>query len=278
LVALGYEGDVFFKDSPAGRYEEIVYVDPFSSVSKKFNGAKGLTSIGSDLYACGFDGKLFRRSSLNSWSLLTPEFVTNFSALSSASREARKNAGRDWKAGLAVRRSEKWRRDPRKAFNQVIGMSEAEIYITGHEGGLLFWNGQQPRWIEPTPKVSLFGMYVEPPNIWVCGSEGTILHGNYDDGFDDYSLGTDHSFNKIIRFKGKIYISANGGFGGPVGLFTYDGHKLEQVSCGLIPDIHDIHTVTAADGILWAVGYRDILCFDGQTWQRIDHPDNPPVR
>ena len=61
-------------------------------------------------------------------------------------------------------------------------------------------------------------------------------------------------------------------------MWTYERGRIAPVTTGLKPDIHDVHTVDAADGLLWAVGFKDILCFDGTTWTRIDYPDNPPVR
>ncbi len=170
--------------------------------------------------------------------------------------------------------------DRRKNFSFINGPREYEIYLTGYDGGLLLWNDERSRWItEGIPKNNLFGIVVEDERrIWICGSKGTLLCGNHKDGFQDLSPGGDLSFNSMTLFQGKLWITANGGFGGPTGLFTFHNGRLDRVTTGLTPDIDDIHTVTSADGVLWTVGFRDILCFDGKTWTRIDYPGNPPVR
>ena len=167
----------------------------------------------------------------------------------------------------------------RSSFHNLNGPHEHEIYLTGYKGGLAVWDGERAIWPANIPKVNLFGIHVEDDTtIWVCGSQGTLLRGNYRDGFQDLSPGGNHSFNSMTQFQSKLYLTANGGFGGPVGLFTFHNGRLDMVATGLKPDITDIHTVDSADGVLWAVGMKDILCFDGSTWLRIDYPDNPPVR
>jgi hypothetical protein len=30
----------------------------------------------------------------------------------------------------------------------------------------------------------------------------------------------------------------------------------------------------ASEGLLWSIGSKDILVFDGQTWKEVLHPDN----
>jgi hypothetical protein len=271
VVSLSFQGDVFFKTSELERHEIIKYADPHDGTETHFLGGNGLSQIGNSFFACGSGGQLCRRDMSGNWVLLTPHFIPNYAEIGRLSDEAEERG--DLEGAINM-----WDSDSRTSFFSVNGITESEVYVTGFEGGLLYWDGQKTRWIDGIPKETLAATYVEKGYVWVSGGGGTVNHGNYQNGFEDYSLGSDFFFSAITRFGGLIYLCSSGEFGGPVGLFTYDGHRLEQVSCGLTPDIHDIHTVTAADGILWAVGYRDILCFDGKTWQRIDHPDNPPVR
>ncbi len=36
--------------------------------------------------------------------------------------------------------------------------------------------------------------------------------------------------------------------------------------------------IEAVDGVLWVMGTKDLLRFDGQRWERIAFPGNDPVR
>ena len=45
---------------------------------------------------------------------------------------------------------------------------------------------------------------------------------------------------------------------------------------GLTPEMGDIAFVQAVDGVLWAVGPRELLRFDGTRWERFVHPMHVP--
>ena len=293
FVSVSYEGEVTFQTSPEV-IERIPWagMEPLATMEPLNRGLMGRTygvrQFGTTLYVCGEGGQLYRRAGDDSWSQ-----VSSLILFDSREYDKRRKERNSQSTTSSVKEMhEEWDRNGQRedsdaemgefllrSFHNINGPSEQEIYLTGDEGGLLLWDGGTHRWIENTPKVSLFGMLVDDDaTTWVCGSEGTILRGDARDGFRDLSVGGELSFNTITQFKGRIYLTTNGGFGGPVGLWTYERGRIEPVTTGLSPDIHDIHTVDSADGVLWAVGFKDILCFDGAVWTRIDHPDNPPVR
>jgi hypothetical protein len=113
--------------------------------------------------------------------------------------------------------------------------------------------------------------------IWICGAAGQLLKGNHRDGFlPAPGIAGDQHFTGITLFEGKIYL-ASAAERSP-GLFVYDGRRLSRVVTPLSPNIKDIFHVEAVDGAMWTVGRRDVTRFDGSTWVRIDHPDNPPIR
>ncbi len=269
LAATCIQGAIFFKDSLEGRVERLY---PETMVRADI---LNLVQINNGLYACGANGQLYEKFGGN-WELLDPSLLPDYRGM----REALDAAMDDIDKLLAVDLSPWMGQDRIKTFGHINGPHEYEIYVTGYDGGLLLWNGERSHWItEGIPKNNLFEIVVEDEKrIWICGSKGTLLCGNHKDGFQDLSPGGDLSFNSMTLFQGKLWITANGGFGGPTGLFTYHNGRLDRVTTGLTPDIDDIHTVTSADGVLWTLGFRDILCFDGKIWTRIDYPGNPPVR
>jgi hypothetical protein len=49
---------------------------------------------------------------------------------------------------------------------------------------------------------------------------------------------------------------------------------LKEVNTGLIPKLTDANAISVSNGMLWSVGYKDIVRFDGKNWMRLVHPDN----
>jgi hypothetical protein len=63
-------------------------------------------------------------------------------------------------------------------------------------------------------------------------------------------------------FGGKLYLSTTRM------LYTLEGDRLKRVDTGKEIPATCYH-LDAADGILWSIGAKDILQFDGKTWTRI---------
>ncbi|MNG31651.1 hypothetical protein D3C84_1174960 [compost metagenome] len=53
------------------------------------------------------------------------------------------------------------------------------------------------------------------------------------------------------------------------GLFTLDQDKLLAVDFGE-DSPNSCYHLSAADGVLWSIGGKDIMAFDGNNWTRID--------
>ena len=67
-----------------------------------------------------------------------------------------------------------------------------------------------------------------------------------------------------------------------VGLFKFDpakpGGGFVKVRTGLVPELQDANVVQSVEGVLWSLGSKDLARFDGNAWQRFQHPDNPPIQ
>ena len=166
----------------------------------------------------------------------------------------------------------------------IDGPHESAIYLLGSVSAaglppfLCFWNGQH--WTRlPLPEVAerLTGIHVESESrIWLCGANGTLLLGNDADGFKSLSTVDDNQlFLSVTLFQGRAYLGSN------LGLFVYDPAQpssgIQPVITGLTPELQDTNIVDAVDGVLWSIGPKDIARFDGKTWERIHHPDNPRI-
>ena len=116
---------------------------------------------------------------------------------------------------------------------------------------------------------------LSPREIILVGHNGTLLAGNARTGFIDLSRVEDNqNFTSAEWFAEKLFLASN------FGLHVYDPAKktIEPYATDLSPDLQDTHILEAKDGILWSFGFKDLAWFDGKTWTRVDHPDNPPIR
>jgi hypothetical protein len=164
-----------------------------------------------------------------------------------------------------------------KFYFGVDGPSEDEIYVCGAHGTILVWDGSSFETLPPMTEATYVDIFVESADrIWISGRKGTLVRGNRRDGFNPVAVtARQQLFSKMTWYDGKLYLASGAN---PRGLFAYHRARIDQVWSGLTPDILDAHTVDSMDGVLWVVGSKDILRFDGKRWERIDHPDNPPIR
>jgi hypothetical protein len=156
----------------------------------------------------------------------------------------------------------------------IGGTSEHDLYVTGDETwhhGAAGWRQLALPTDEPVAAIKVIGS----TEVWLAGHNGTLLQGNAATGFVERSSADDNqNFTGIEYFGGLFYLASN------LGLFTYDPatRRIEPCSTGLQPELQDTHQLEAKDGVLWSFGFKDLAFFDGKTWTRVDHPDNPPIR
>lgn len=210
-----------------------------------------IEQIGGRLYVCGNGGQVYRRESGGHWVTMDDGIVrgsgsqaTNFIA-------------------------------------QVIGGAhESSIYVAGCDEAphlpphLEHWDGTAwSRVALPQTAGRITNMYVESETrVWLCGAKGTLLLGNVREGFHSVGpSGGNHLFLSVTAYKGAMYLASN------LGLVRLAGSVFEDVKSGLTPEIRDANIVDVADDVLWSIGTKDIVRYDGQTWERFQHPDNPLI-
>lgn len=251
LCAMSNEGHIEFIGDHEPIMEKIPGAGVFTEDAKGWGYMSSIRQIGEHLYAGGDGGQVYKRVAPHHWEhmddgiLQAPDVENRF------------------------------------LLADIQGAMEDDIYICGGipgshglEGRLYHWNGKH--WINlPLPTSErLTAFHLEDAaTMWICGVNGTLLCGNNKDGFKDLSMVDDNQlFTSISKFNGRIYLASN------MGLFCFDGKTINEVNTGLTPELHDANVIDAVDGVLWSIGIRDIARFDGVTWERIDHPDNPPIR
>jgi hypothetical protein len=267
FCALSEEGNIeFITNGSRTFHEKIPGTGVFAEDAEGWGYLNCLKQIpfrkpGSHLYACGYNGQVYKREGANRWAHMDD--------------------------GLLQPRNN---RQNELDLLDIGGPDESAIYTVGSVsvGGYspkgspavaFFWNGRHWRKLAlPEDSRSLGGILVESESrVWLCGDGGTLLLGNAQDGFRRVSSPEDRQhFYSMTRFAGQLWL------GSDQGLFIHDPENpdsgIQPAKPCLNPPLHDTHIVDSWDGVLWSIGRKDIARFDGKTWERIDHPDNPPIR
>jgi hypothetical protein len=156
----------------------------------------------------------------------------------------------------------------------IHGAAPDDIYTVGDE--TWHWNGLQ--WTQltlPTDEPLAAIKVLNANEVVLTGHNGTVLLGNARLGFRDLSTVDDNqNFTAVESFDERLFMASN------FGLFTYDFVQkvIKPYASGLEPELKDTHQLEAKDGVLWSFGFKDLAYFDGKSWTRVDHPDNPLIR
>ncbi|MCZ8879686.1 hypothetical protein PS051_18610 [Escherichia albertii] len=246
-VILGREGQVeFYTPNKTSVNEFILDTGLYQSWSKNYGYVMCIKEIGQHLYVCGDNNQVYRRSSTGNWEHIDHGIFQELSP-------------------------ENW-----TFLSDIDGLSENDIYAVGYKGALYHYNGQQ--WSHPHHNVDnekLTKICIKSEDvIYVVGDNGTILIGNYKDGFKDISAVNDiNKYTDIVYFGNSFYLASN------KGMFTLDPltNIVKSYHTDLDIDLRDTHKLSVKDGVLWSIGNRDIAWFDGQHWTRVDIPGNPKI-
>ena len=255
LVGMSSEGHVEFSFADSIVEEKIPGAGVFVPDAAGWGYVSAIRQIGDFLFVCGAGGQVYKRVSANNWEHLDAGIVQT----------------------LPI--------EARLLLSDINGDSDRDIYLCGSypgrgglEGRLFHFNGTSWRTVD-IPEVGYLNRILieSATSIWICGHNGALLNGNAQDGFRDVSSVEDNQlFYSMALFDGMLYL------GSSFGLYAYEpnkpGAKIREVVTALTPPVSDSVTVDSVGKVLWSIGEKDIVRFDGSSWARIDHPDNPPIR
>lgn len=205
-----------------------------------------IREIGNSLYACGANDQVYRRDdTTGTWSLISAPPLELVNAL-----------------------------DPYYSMlNSIDGSDEREVYTCGMNGRLYHYDGTHWKTIElPADEHLHCVRCISRDEVWICGENGTLLIGNARSGFKNVSTVDDNAhFWSLTKFQEKIYLATP-----DESLFVYDGIAISPVDTGLASGLWTCIVDSTVD-MLWSFSPKEVACFDGRKWMRIEHPDNPPV-
>ncbi|WP_342364346.1 hypothetical protein [Terrarubrum flagellatum] len=243
-VALAAEGHVGFFGREEGFYEKIPGAGLWADDAEGRGYMSAIRQIGARLYACGGGRQLYRREGSEHWErfdLGMPGGQPNADDI---------------------------------IFADVNGPHEESIYVVG-QNGTAYWKGPEG-FLDLALPTSLWLQQIHVENektIWICGRAGLLLRGNHIDGFRQVAAGDSReAFLSMAKYEGRLYLAAE------TGLHMLEGDRIVRARTTLTPDLRDAHWIDVTDGVLWSIGYEDIARFDGEQWERLDLPGNPPIR
>lgn len=255
FAALGENGVLVMLDTQT-HYENIADGGLGRPGAAGYGYLSGLRQIGDHLYACGYGGQVYQRHDADNWRHFDGGLLQSIGTL-----------------------------DGGYAPLVIDGPDEQDIYLAGSENRRGYppradhWDGRKwTRLSLPPESGRITNILVESAKrIWLVGSKGTLLLGNAADGFRNIApLGEKKLLLSVAMYKGVGYLATN------VGLFKFDsarsGTGFVKVRTGLMPELQDANVVQSIEGVLWALGSKDLARFDGFSWERFHHPDNPKMQ
>lgn len=222
-----------------------------------------IREIGTRLYVCGLSGQVYRRDE-QGWSHFDQGLLQPVDDIDKAVNAL--------KAGDVDLLDDVF--DSIMSLSDINGLNESDIYTVGDKGKIYHHDGNGWSQISSPVDESLVRIKcVSEKEIWICGSNGALLLGNWQDGFKDVSSVEDNEyFLSVEKYHGLVYVAAESG------LFTFDGKQIRPLKTGLKPELKDGHILEVKDGVLWSFGFKDLAWFDGKKWTRVPHPDNGAIR
>jgi len=145
----------------------------------------------------------------------------------------------------------------------IHGFSASDIYAAGRRGELWHYSGR--KWTKrdlPTNVTLTTVKCAGDGKVYIGGHEGILIRGRTDAWETIEHEGTEDDIWDLEWFKGSLYVSTM------TSVYRLNGDALEEVDFGKNAPKTCYH-LSAAEGVLWSIGEKDVMSFDGADWQRI---------
>ena len=229
---------------------------------------RSIHEAGQTLFACGFGGQFYRRSS-GGWE------AVDGGLRDKAERNIRKELGlgefeSDAPLGIEERLA---LGNQSPDFTRVEGLSERDVYVCGLRGLIGHWDGSRLALISsPTDEHLLDIHCVSADRVLIVGYDQTLLVGSARDGFSTvHESDTAITFYSVRQFRGEIYAGTTSG------LRKFDGRSFEVIrapSAGLDETTVIQQIDSVSEDCLWIIGDRHVFRYDGFKFERVELPDN----
>lgn len=147
-----------------------------------------------------------------------------------------------------------------ETFESITGFGENELYACGWDGEI--WQYKDQKWYHcntPTEMILTDMCCGRDGQVYACGQAGTVIcgRGKQWTAVDNGGLITD--LFGICSFENEIYIVSR------KAIFQIIDNKIQHITP--LPPGHTYYNLFMANNKLWSVGPKDIISFDGTTWE-----------
>jgi hypothetical protein len=231
-VFLGLWGEILCVGSGDVHDEQIIASDEDTPAQR--GPMRGIRGIGGKAYAVGMARQVYRRDGANLWSCI--------------------DQGARLRDGEPVT----------KSFEAIDGFSEEEIYAVGRGGAIWRYDGRLWQPVDsPTNMILTNVCCAGDGRGYACGRVGMLVRGRGQTWEVIEHEDTEEDFWGLAWYNDTLYLSTMRF------VYTLQGDHLQPVDFGDDAPGTCFH-LSAADGVLWSIGAKDVMAFNGTTWARID--------
>lgn len=149
-------------------------------------------------------------------------------------------------------------------MESLDGYSLSEIYATGTNGVIWYFDGKAWTPVQCPTNFSLYDVYCcEDGFVYICGQGGIILKGRY----DSFELITSDQMLTdlwgIVALNGRVFAS------GFVSLMFLNDEILvpDEDAMNIAEYFYDLDI---RDGVMWSFGMKNVLRYEGGKWKPIE--------
>jgi hypothetical protein len=187
--------------------------------------------IAGKAYAAGMDRQVYRRDDRNRWTCID--------------RDMRPTG------------------DGTCGFEGIDGFAHDDLYAGGHGGELWHFNGHTWRPLDSPTNYILTNLVCGGDGlVYACGRMGLLLRGRGDE-WEIIEHDVRDDLWGLAWFRDRLYLASHHR------VLTLRGNTVAAVDFGEDRPETFYH-LSADDGVLWSIGAKDVMAFDGNIWSRID--------
>lgn len=147
-------------------------------------------------------------------------------------------------------------------FEGIDGFSAKDIYVGGWSGEIWHWDGKKWKSVDSPTNAILHNLVCGDEHVYAVGRLGLVVRGR-GSRWKVLEQEVSEDLRGLAWYRGKLYAASL------TQLYVLEGDQFVPV------DFEDDrpHTcghLSAADGVLWSIGSKDLFQFDGKEWTRIE--------
>ena len=231
----GKRGEIVEFSGGTPRVEKIATAG--TGPGDKYGYLSQIRVIDGELFVCGYRRQVYRQQD-GGWELISRDILDNR------------------------------KKGPWNGFEAIDGHSRNDLYAVGDEGEIWHFNGSEWQRCDSPTNQNLADVRCCDGKVWVCGDGGIILCGDRN-GWEILWSTPDpaEQWWGIDCFMDETYVA------GSLFLGKLQDGEIVAVDTGVQGTI-TAQTLQVKDGILWSIGARHILSFDGKRWTQHVCPEN----